>query len=243
MSEKLLIESLYYHPKLLCSRDENGERKVSIPEDKQTLPVLLAFELGKRRYETRSGMMWGRDYERIPYTDKSFELTSTLADLADRVTERIGYDTLRSEFKGKEIDGFVDKLITAIQDETSEVSMEPEKKYKPKYAQFDYNQDKRLFILISGYADSGKTTFSRYLSNKIPNSICFDSDQLLERGLLSLPLSQLVGEDKKVIVFSDTDADKFFSSKEIGNSNVINVYIKPSSVKRMLQYSKYRKRK
>lgn len=246
MSDDLLIPNIYYYPKLLCSKDEKGERIVSIPEEKQTLPVLVAFELGKRRYETRSGMMWGRDYERIPYTGKAFELRNTLANLADNVTEQIGYNEWRNAIvsgKGEEDDVFVNKLISTIQDETSLTSIEPEKEYELKYAQFNYNQDKKLFILISGYADSGKTTFSQYLSSKITDSICFDSDQLLEHGLLDAPLSRLVRENDRVIVFSDTDAAKFFTPEEIGDANILKVYITPSSTKRMLQHSKYRKRK
>ena len=44
--------------KLICSRDENGTRNVAIPEEKQTLPVLVAFELGKRVYEKYSAIEW-----------------------------------------------------------------------------------------------------------------------------------------------------------------------------------------
>lgn len=60
MSEEFLIQMVYDNPKLICSRDEKGPRTVVIPEEKQTLPVLIAFELGKRRYEKYSAMQWGQ---------------------------------------------------------------------------------------------------------------------------------------------------------------------------------------
>lgn len=99
---------------------------------------------------------------------------------------------------------------------------------------------------MSGYADSGKTTFSHYLASTIGGAMCFDSDQLLERDLLNSDLSQLVRPENNVVVFSDLDAFIFFRPQEIndamGNTNILKVYIKPSSIKRMLHHSKYRQR-
>ena len=98
---------------------------------------------------------------------------------------------------------------------------------------------------MSGYADSGKTTFSQYLAETIGSSMCFDSDQLLEENI-NAKLSQLVRLDRNVVVFSDIDAFTFFTPEDInnamGNANILKVYIKPSSIKRMLQHSKYRQR-
>ena len=83
MSEEFIIQIVYDKPKLLCSRDERGSRTISIPEEKQTLPVLVAFELGKRRYEKFSAMQWGQWGEKIPYTDRSLEFRKTITDIAD----------------------------------------------------------------------------------------------------------------------------------------------------------------
>lgn len=249
MSEEFLIQMVYDMPKLICSRDEKGSRTVSIPEEKQTLPVLVAFELGKRRYEKFSAMQWGQWGEKIPYTDKTREFRKTITDIADSVEDKIGTNNLKhsSSFEDvNEKDAFINELVTSIQRESTSVSLQPDEQYKPKYEHLNYNSDKRMLILVSGYADSGKTTFSHYLANSINGAICFDSDQLLERGLLDFKLSQLVRPENNVVIFSDLEAFDFFTPQEIddamGDANILKVYTKPSSVKRMLQHSKYRQR-
>lgn len=249
MSEEFLIQIVYDKPKLLCSRDERGSRTISIPEEKQTLPVLVAFELGKRRYEKFSAMQWRQWGEKIPYTDRSLEFRKTITDIADKVEDKIGTNNLKHSQSFKETDerdAFINELVNLIQDESTSVELQPDKHYKPKYTHLDYNSDKKMLILVSGYADSGKTTFSRYLASKIDGAICFDSDQLLERGLLDSNLSQLVRPDDNVVIFSDIEASDFFRPQEIndamGNVNILKVYIKPSSIKRMLHHSKYRQR-
>lgn len=249
MSEEFLIQMVYDKPKLLCSRDERGSRTISIPEERQTLPVLIAFELGKRRYEKFSAMQWGQWGEKIPYTDRSLEFRKTITDIADKVEDKIGTNNLKHSQSFKETDerdAFINELVTSIQEESTSVALQPDEHYKPKYTHLDYNSDKKMLILVSGYADSGKTTFSRYLASTIDGAICFDSDQLLERGLLDSKLSQLVRPDDNVVIFSDLDAFNFFRPQEIndamGNANILKVYIKPSSIKRMLHHSKYRQR-
>lgn len=249
MSEEFLIQMVYDNPKLLCSRDERGSRTVSIPEEKQTLPVLVAFELGKRIYEKFSAIEWGEWGEKISYTNKTLEFRKTIIDIADRVEEKIGTNNLKYSQAFKKVDerdAFINKLVTLIQEEATSVVLQPDEHYKPKYTDFDYNSDKKMLILISGYADSGKTTFSHYLASIIDGAICFDSDQLLEHGLLNSELSQLIRPENNVVIFSDLDAFDFFRPQEIndaiGNANILKVYIKPSSVKRMLHHSKYRQR-
>lgn len=249
MSEEFLIEIVYDMPKLLCSRDERGARAVSIPEEKQTLPVLVAFELGKRRYEKFSAMQWGQWGEKIPYTDKTQEFRKTITDIADSVEDKIGTNNLKRSSSFEDVDEkdeFINELVTSIQKESNSVSPQPDEQYKPKYEHSNYSFDKKMLILVSGYADSGKTTFSHYLANSINGAICFDSDQLLERGLLDFKLSQLIKPKNNVVIFSDTDAFGFFNSQEIkeamGDANILKVYIQPSSIKRMLHHSKYRQR-
>ena len=249
MSEEFLIQMVYDKPKLICSRDEKGSRTVSIPSEKQTLPVLVAFELGKRRYEKYSAMQWGQWGEKIPYTDKTLEFRKTITDIADRVEDKIGTNNLKhsqSFEEADERDTFISELVTSIQEESGSTELQADEHYTSQYAHFDYNSDKKLLILVSGYADSGKTTFSHYLASTIGGAMCFDSDQLLERGLLNSDLSQLVRPENNVVVFSDLDAFIFFRPQEIndamGNTNILKVYIKPSSIKRMLHHSKYRQR-
>lgn len=249
MSEEFLIQIVYDNPKLLCLRDERGPRIITIPEEKQTIPVLVAFELGKRVYERYSAMTWGPYGEKIPYTGKTLKFRKTVTDLADSAEERIGTNNLNHLSVFKDADKketFINELIASIQQETTSVSLHPDEHYKPLYTQYDYSSDKKLLILVSGYADSGKTTFSNYLASKINGAICFDSDQLLERGLLESNLSQFIKSENNVVIFSDLDAFDFFRPQEIedamGNANILKVYIKPSSIKRMLHHSKYRQR-
>lgn len=249
MSEDFLIQMVYDKPKLLCSMDEQGPRIVTIPEEKQTLPVLVAFELGKRIYEKISAMQWGLYGEKIPYTGKTLEFRKTITDIADSVEERIGTNNLKhlGTFKDSDKkDEFISALVASIQEESNSVSLQPDEHYNPKYTHLDYNSDKKMLILVSGSSDSGKTTFSQYLASKINGSICFDSDQLLKSGLLTASLSQLVKPENNVVIFSDTDAFVFFSSQEIkeamGDTNILKVYIQPSSIFRMLHHSKYRQR-
>ena len=249
MSEEFLIQMVYDKPKLICSRDEQRTRTVAIPEEKQTLPVLVAFELGKRIYEKYSAMQWGQWGEKIPYTDRTLEFRQTITDIADRVEDKIGTNNLKHSQAFKEVDErdtFISELIATIQKESGSTELQADEHYTPKYGHFDYSSDKKLLILVCGYADSGKTTFSNYLASTISGAMCFDSDQLLESGLLNSDLSQLVRPENNVVVFSDLDAFTFFRPQEIndamGNTNILKVYIKPSLIKRMLHHSKYRQR-
>lgn len=253
MSEEFLIKMVYDYPKLLSSRDESGfrtiTRTITIPEEKQTLPVLVAFELGKRCYERLSSKVWGADGEKIPYTNKTLEFRGNITDIADRVEERIGANNLKPIrfLKNEEQrESFFNELVTAIKEETADVSLQKDEQYEPKHTSFDYNSDKKLLVLVSGYSDTGKTIFSSYLASKINGAICFDSDQLLKKGLLHTRLSELVNSQNNVVIFSDTDASLFFSPSEIlaamGDVNILKVQMQPSSIYRMLHHSKYRQR-
>ena len=72
--------------------------------------------------------------------------------------------------------------------------------------------------------DSGKTTFSQLLSSVIEYSTFFDSDMLLEQNMLNLPDSILLNLfPENVIIFSDTDASKFFDKNTLKNYEVINI--------------------
>lgn len=247
VSEEVLIQMVYDNPKILCSKDDNGPRLVPISEEKQTLPVLVAFELGKRRDEKYSAMQWGKYGEKIPYTGKTLEYRSTIVALADTVEEQIVDLREATDFKNPdEKEVFTNLLVEEIQKAANPVSLEADKRYVPRYRHLDYNSDKKMLILISGYADSGKTTFSHYLADSISGAICFDSDQLYISNKLDYKLSELIDPEQKVVVFSDLEAFHFFRTQEIedamGDPNILKVYMKPSSVKRMLQHSKYRQR-
>ena len=186
---------------------------------------------------------------KYPYPEKALKYRNTLISIADEIEELFENKFFEISFSfkdDKEKSAFTQKIVDLIKEKSNIDSLQPDERYKPKYRHYDYKLDKKLLILVSGYADSGKTTFSNYLASTIRDAICLDSDQLLEKGLLNQELSQLVRPEKNVVVFSDLDAFIFFSPQEIndamGDTNILKVYIKPSSIKRMLHHSKYRQR-
>ena len=69
-----LIKLIYDFPGLICPVDRLDRIKdVYIPEEKLTLPVCVAFELGKRRYEKLSALQWYGLYgEKYPYPENSY---------------------------------------------------------------------------------------------------------------------------------------------------------------------------
>lgn len=251
MTEDTIIKLIYDFPGLICPVDRLDRIKdVYIPEEKLTLPVCVAFELGKRRYEKISALQWGGlSGVKYPYPEKALKYRNTLIAIADEIEEVFGNNFFELSFSfkdDKEKTAFTQRIVDLIKEKSNIDSLQPDERYEPKYRHYDYKLDKKLLILVSGYADSGKTTFSHYLASVIRSSMCFDSDQLLEKNLLLLSLSEIVNPQKNVVIFSDLDAFTFFSSQEIneamGDANVLKVYIKPSSIKRMLQHSKYRQR-
>lgn len=157
-------------------------------------------------------------------------------------------DKLPSKYNDEEIliysnrAKYVEKVSNEIIEYCNTLNEEivEEEEYISKYDVVDFDgKSKKIFILVSGCPDSGKTTFSRILASKIKDSICFDSDILLEKDLLAVPLDRLVSDNNRVVVFSDIYADRFFSDEELSDSIVINIYIKPISIERMHQHSKY----
>ena len=248
MSEDNLIRWIYEFPSLVCNVDRmDREKEVYIPEEKITLPVYVAFELGKRRCEKVSAIMYGTSGAKYPYPKKALEYRKTLIAIADEIEELFGNDFFEQSFSlkdDKEKSAFIQKIVDLSKEKSNIDSVQPDVRYEPKYQEYDYILKEKLLILISGYADSGKKIFSKYLANTINGAYCFDSDQLLERGWLNKKLSQLINPEKNVVIFSDLDAFLFFRPEEIkeamGDANVLKIYIKPSSTKRMLQHSKYR---
>lgn len=251
MTEDTLIKLIYDFPGLICPVDRMDRiKKIYIPEEKLTLPVCVAFELGKRRYEKLSALQWDGVYgEKYPYPEKALKYRNTLVSIADEIEELFGNNFFELSFSfkdDKEKSAFAQKIVYLIKEKSNIDSIQTDERYELKYRHYAYQLDNKLLILVSGYADSGKTTFSHYLASTIDDAMCFDSDQLLEMGLLTSNLSQLVKPGANVVIFSDLDAFNFFRPEEIndvmGTTNILKVYIKPSSIKRMLHNSKYRQR-
>jgi len=89
MTEEKLIKWIYEFPSLVCNVDTMDRKKeVYIPGEKLTLPVCVAFELGKRRYEKLSALQWGGLFGvKYPYPEKALKYRNTLITIADEIEE------------------------------------------------------------------------------------------------------------------------------------------------------------
>lgn len=198
-------------------------------EEQLTVPVFLAYEISKRRYEYVSSKMWGQWGEKLSYSGKIVDYLNEIKPAASEISK-----TLTQPYD-------VNEIVSAINSFVSQLSsdVQPIQPYTPKYNSVKLNSNKKVLILISGMPDSGKTTFSQLLSSVIEESTFFDSDMLLEAGMLSLPDSILLNlYPENIIIFSDTDASKFFAKTTLGNYDVINIVMKPKSLEEAHRNSK-----
>ena len=207
----------------------NAKNFYELDEQHQTLPVMLAFEMSKRLYERGSCVVWGRWGERLPYPQNLIECKKFLVETCNEIESAVEkrYDI---EEIIKEINNVANQEIKTEENQFASEGVR-EKITIPN--------GKKLIILISGMPDSGKTTFSSMLADRFNNSVWFDSDMLVSNNLLEQKLDVLVGKDADVVVFSDVDADKFFSEKELAGYQTLNVVIEPESYRTAQVNSKY----
>ena len=225
LTDEILIKYVLAHPKEFEQLDESL----------QTIPVMVAFEFAKRRFEYISSIYWGASGEKIKITEKYSEYRNSLSSICNKLTTKYNDKDILENYSYY-VEKISNEIITYCNKEN--IILEKQEKYISRYTLVDFNIDKPIFILVSGLPDSGKTTVSNILSNKIKDSIYFDSDMLLERNMLTTPLSQLIN-NAKVIIFSDIYADRFFSKDELGDSLIINILVRPISIEMMHRYSKY----
>lgn len=234
LSERLLIQFVLGNPKRLCLYDEKRDLPAYITEELQTLPILIAFEFAKRKYEKISALQWGSDREKIFYTGKNKLYRDDIIKHSNVIS-----DTLEDPFYQNK-DSF-DELVNAIQIycnlNNSDLTLS--EVYEQKYTDVVLDVNKRLFILVSGCPDSGKTTISEILFSIIRGARHLDSDELYKRDLLGAPLSSLVTEDTKIVIVSDLYADSIISRSDKENADVINVIVRPNNIKNMHSHSKY----
>lgn len=225
MTEELAVKFVLSNPK----------RFVELDESFQTIPVMVAFELAKRRYEHISARMWGSYGEKIYYPEKLSIYINSISDMCDKLSVKFDDEKLLRNYLEfiKQGSEDIKKMYCSCKQE-----LEKEEQYEIKYNNVDFDLDKRLFILISGVPDAGKTTLSQILASRINDSMWFDSDMLLEKDLVSAPLSTLIDDNSKVVIFSDITADTFFKN-ELGDAYIVNILIKPSSIEKRYRNSKY----
>lgn len=230
LTEAILVKYILSDPKYFESLDESL----------QTLPVLVAFEFSKRRYECISKYYWGSCAEKIPYTGKILEHCNSISDICDEVLKKISNNP-EEGYLLRDYVVYIETASTEILNYCSSHNkkLEKEEKYVPKYFGISFDIEERLFIFVSGRPDTGKTTFSNILSSRIQNSVHIDSDVLLERNLLCTPLPNLINDKIKVVIFSDIYADRFFKKEELGNARVINILMEPISIEAMHRNSKF----
>lgn len=226
LTEKVLVKYVLSNPRAFYL----------LAEDQQTLPVMIAFEISKRRSEDISHRMWGSSGVRFHYQGKIIEYLDCISNIANFMNNTLDYNKHLSDYIS-----YIEQTSTEILKyvKNNDVKLIKEKPYVPKYSNIDFNLNERLFILISGRPDSGKTTFSYLLAGRINDSISLDSDNLLNSGYLDKPLSEIVSNDRKVIILSDLYADRFFRKEEIGNARTVNLLMQPSSIEKMYRHTKY----
>lgn len=211
-----------------------------LSDDMLTIPVMVAYEFAKRRFEHRSSIEWGEYALRFKLPSKIHEVRDSISNLCDELALKYNdEDTLRDyELYVNKVSEYIGNFFN----EKELLELEKIDKVKVKYGAVDVNTDKRVLVLISGEPDSGKTLFGRMLSSRINNSVAFDSDQLAERGREGESLRSLVNPKTQVIIFSDPNANTYFPEIDMDEYHVVNIVIVPSSIEKMYRRSKYKQR-
>ena len=118
--EEDLIKLLYYAPKLLKSNDIfHPNYKNNIPNNKITLPILIAYELGKRRHENISATIFFGSGEEIGYPEIFRKNDVRLIhNIADEVTKKIELNESKYFFNTEtEENEFFESLISTIREQ------------------------------------------------------------------------------------------------------------------------------
>lgn len=211
-----------------------------LSDDMLTIPVMVAYEFSKRRFEHLSSIEWGKYAVRFKEPQKIHEVRDDISNLCDELALKYNdEDTLRDyELYVNKVSEYIGNFFK----EKELFELEKIDKVKVKYEAVDVATEKRVLVLISGEPDSGKSLFGRMLSSRIKNSVAFDSDQLAERGRELEPLRNLVNPKTHVVIFSDPNAHIFFSERDRNEYDVVNIVIVPSSIEKMYRRSKYKQK-
>lgn len=225
LTEELLIKFVLSNPKHIGVLDEKVIKT----------STLVAFEFAKRRYERFSSLAWGVYGEKLKVPEIYKKFRDDIWKLCDLLSSK--FDDSVSE---KDELMYLEKVTKEIIDicNPNHTFTPTDNNYTIKYRNIDFGLEKKLYIFITGYPDSGKTTLGNMLNQRIKGSVCFDSDMMLERDMIGFPLEAL-SSNAKVVIFSDIYAYRFFSSEETKDGHVINILISPYSIELMYRNSKY----
>lgn len=228
LSKEMLIKLILADPENISLLDD----------DLITTEVMVAFEFSKRRIEHMSAREW-HDYGlKLNYPNKINEVRDDISDLCDKLDIKFN-DRISLNYYNEYVNTVCECILAFFQNK-DDIVLNTVDKVVCKYHNVDINTDKPTLILIAGNPDSGKTTFGRMLQCHINNSICLDSDELAKRGMELAGLDTLVPKDTKVVIFSDPNADHYFSEKSMEKYNVVNIVIVPSSLEKMYRHSKHK---
>lgn len=228
LSTEMLIKLILDWPENISLLDE----ELITPE------VMVAFEFAKRRTEHFSAREW-HDYGiKLKYPNKINEVRDSISDLCDKLGVKYN-DELSTRDYTRYVNEVCESIVTFFQNK-DDIVLNTVDKVVCKYKNVDINTNKPTLILIAGNPDSGKTTFGRMLHYRINNSICLDSDELAKRGMEFAGLDVLVPNGTSVVIFSDPDADHYFSEKSMENYNVVNIIVVPRSLEKMYRHSKHK---
>ena len=206
-SEDIEAEKIKLTPiGLVRSRlDEIKNKKPTISQDRLTIPVLVAYEIGNTR---NNGNYQPFNMFGVPPISNTIDLLEMYLDychdekvkknvyqIADEVEKEIEEKNLGYAFSSLDWLNYksimdrkgvcLQQISDLIQTKSKESrapqveDIEKSEPYKIKYKKVKINQGKKLAILIGGHSDSGKTTLSRVLKNRFTQAKAFDSNDLM----------------------------------------------------------------
>ena len=82
---KYVLEELLTDKLLMKYVLSNANNFYELEEKYHSMPVLLAFEMSKRRYERNSSAIWGIWGEKLRYTEKAMENKKFLVDTCNEI--------------------------------------------------------------------------------------------------------------------------------------------------------------
>ncbi len=230
LTEEILIKLVLVDP-----------RNIELLDEELITPsVMTAFEFSKRRGEHLSAMIWQEYGVKINYPPKIFAVRDSISSFCDELDLKYNDEELLSDNNL-----YVKKVSECIIEyfrKKDDIVLKTVDKVKCKYKYVDINRDKKVLVLISGLPDSGKTTFGKMLHHRINGSIFLDSDVLAECGRELDSLQSLNSKNSKVVIFSDPNADYYFSEEAMKDYDVVNIVVVPKSIELMYRHSKHNQR-
>ena len=227
LTEEMLIKLVLVDPRNIELLDE----------ELITTSVMTAFEFSKRRGEHLSAMIWHEYGLKFDYPKKIFAVRDSISALCDELNLKFNDEELLSD---KVL--YVNKVSECIIEyfrKKDDIDLKTVDKVKCKYKYVDINRDKKVLVLISGLPDSGKTTFGKMLHHRINGSIFLDSDVLAECGRELDSLQSLNKGNAQVVIFTDPNADYYFSEEAMKDYDVVNIVVVPKSIELMYRHSKH----